>query len=134
MTVLPLEERVWDALLPRRSIAAQIRKRISPEQLISVQPKQIPPREADGWVVDRRNKKSVRLRKPKPHDIAFEDRVWAAFAKLNFTSLNKDRAFTIRYGSSAEEARQVGVFAADDEVVLLIECKSSETVRTAHFK
>ena len=74
------------------------------------------------------------MRKPKPHDTAFEDRVWAAFAKLHFTALNSDRSFIVRYGMTPGETKQVDVFAADDEVVLIIECKSTETVRTAQFK
>jgi DNA sulfur modification protein DndB len=130
----PPGELLRDGLIPPKSIPAEIRRRMSPDLYVVVQPKQIPDREAEGWVVDKRNKKSVRMRKPKPHDVAFEDRVWAAFAKLDFTVLNKDRRFTIRYGQSAGETQQVDVFAADDEVVLLIECKSSETIRTAQFK
>ena len=134
MMLPPPGDLLRDGLIPPKSIAAEIRRRLSPDLYVSVQPKQIPSREAEGWVVDKRNKKSVRMRKPKPHDVAFEDRVWAAFAKLDFAALNKDRTFTIRYGQSAGETQQVDVFAADDEVVLLIECKSSETIRTAQFK
>jgi DNA sulfur modification protein DndB len=127
-------ELLRDRMIAVRSIAAETRRRMSPDQFETVQPKQIPSLEDEGWVVDKRNKKSVRMRKPKPPDIAFEDRVWAAFAKLNFTSLNKDRTFTVRYGQGQSETQQVDVFAADDEVVLVIQCKSSETVRTAQFK
>ena len=134
MTLPPPGELLRDRMIAVRSIAAETRRRMSPDQFKTVQPKQIPSLEAQGWVVAKRNKKSVRMRKPKPSDVAFEDRVWAAFAKLNFTLLNKDRTFTVRYGQGHSETQQVDVFAADDEVVLLIECKSSETVRTAQFK
>lgn len=74
------------------------------------------------------------MRKAKPNDIAFEDRVWAAFAKLKFTSMNRDRGFRIRYGQTPNESKQVDVFAADDEVVLVVECKSSGTLRPHQFK
>ena len=90
--------------------------------------------EENGWVVDQRNKRTVRMRKPKPHDIAFEDRVWAAFAKLGFTSLNKDRTFTLKYGAGDNECQQIDVFAADDDVVFVVECKSSAETRTGQFK
>ncbi|WP_374971031.1 DGQHR domain-containing protein [Terrabacter sp. BE26] len=74
------------------------------------------------------------MRKPKPHDIAFEDRVWATFAKLGFTSLNKDRSLTLKYGAGNNECQQIDVFAADDDVVLVVECKSSTETRTGQFK
>ncbi|TCC50495.1 DGQHR domain-containing protein [Kribbella pittospori] len=134
MTLPPSGAPLRDALLSPRSIPAEVRKRMSPDHFITVQPRQIPEREADGWVIDKRNKRSARMRKPKLHDVAFEDRVWAAFAKLNFTSLNKDRDFALRFGNDARETQQVNVFAADDEVVLVIICRSSETVRTGQFR
>jgi DNA sulfur modification protein DndB len=90
--------------------------------------------EADGWVLDKRNKKSARMHKPKPHDVRFEDRVWAAFAKLQFASLNRDRTFEICYGKNPDESQHIDVFAADEEVVLIITCKTSETVRTSQLK
>jgi DNA sulfur modification protein DndB len=130
----PVGSLLRDGLIAPRSIPAETRKRIAGDQYATVHPKQIPDFEADGWVEDRRNKKSVRMRKAKPHDIAFEDRVWAAFAKLNFTSLNRDRKFKIKYGASPAETQQVDVFAADDEVVLVIECKSAAEVRQGQFK
>jgi DNA sulfur modification protein DndB len=134
MTLPPPGELLRDKMVAVKRIPAETRKRLSPDLFVTVQPKQIPDYEAEGWVLDQRNKRSVRMRKPKPHDIAFEDRVWAAFAKLDFTSLNKDRTFIVRYGLATGETQQVDVFAADDEVVLIIECKSSEEMRTAQFK
>jgi DNA sulfur modification protein DndB len=117
-----------------KGIPAEVRRRVSPDQFVTVQFKQIAALEEDGWVVDKRNQRTVRMRKPKPHDIAFEDRVWAAFAKLDFFYLNRDRTFTLRYGTATGETQQVDVFAADDEVVLVVECKSSEDLRTVQFK
>ena len=133
MTFPPPGDLLRDHMIAVKSIPAETRKRLSADQYISVQPKQIPAMEDEGWVIDKRLKRSVRMRKPKPHDVAFEDRVWAAFAKLNFTSLNKDRTFLLEYGSSAGETQQIDVFAADDEVVLVIECKSSEELRIVQF-
>jgi DNA sulfur modification protein DndB len=134
MTQSPPEELLGEKMIAARSIPAEIRKRMSPNQFATVQPKQIPQMDAAGWVLDMRNRRSVRMRKPKPHDIAFEDKVWAAFAKLQFSSLNKDRAFEIRYGKSPDEVQHFDVFAADEEVVLVVVCRSSETVRTSQFK
>lgn len=134
MTLPPVGELIRDSLLPTKSVPAEIRRRLSPDLFQTVAPTRISEMEEDGWVVDRRNKRSVRMRKPKPHDIAFEDRVWAAFAKLGFTSLNRDRSLTLRYGAGANECQQIDVFAADDDVVLVVECKSTVDTKTRQFK
>ena len=74
------------------------------------------------------------MRKEKSHDRAFEDRVWAAFARLQFTNLNRDRLLKLQYGKAPNQGQQIDVFAADDEVALVIECKSTETIRPGQFK
>ncbi|MEX1264100.1 MAG: DGQHR domain-containing protein [Actinomycetota bacterium] len=127
-------ELLRDALLPSKSIGAETRRRLSPNLYQTVSPKLVSDFEAEGWVLDRQNKASVRMRKPKAHDVAFEDRVWAAFSKLQFTSMSRDRAFRIAYGANANERKQIDVFAADDEVVLVIECKSTSNLRQHQFK
>lgn len=92
--------------------------------------------ESDGWVLDKALKGHVWMRKLKRHDVAFEDRVWAMCAQLGFQHLNRDRNLALRYGKALNETKQIDVLAADDEVVLVIECKSSEaeTPRTEAFK
>lgn len=125
---------LFQQMLPLKSIPTETRKRISRDQYSVVQPAEIPERELDGWVVDKRLRRAVRMRKPKAHDVAFQDRVWAAFAKLQFTTLNRDRTFSIPYGLGITGSRPVDVFAADDEVVLVIATRSSESVRTHQFK
>jgi DNA sulfur modification protein DndB len=43
---------------------------------------------AEGWTVDKRNRKSVRLRKPKSHGVHLEDRVWILFYRMQFPLLS----------------------------------------------
>ncbi len=78
----------------------------------------------EGWeVVPSKLKKSIRIRKLKPHNIYFEERIWALMAQMEFQYLNSDRNFKIEYG--AELAKQIDVFAFDNEAILFIECKST---------
>lgn len=79
-----------------------------------------------GWVLDKRLKHAVWMRRPKKHDAVFEDRVWAMCARLGFPALSDGRRLRISYGKTKNERKQVDVLAADDEVVLVIECKSSD--------
>ena len=81
----------------------------------------------DGWGIYRRNKKSIRLSKPKPIDEAFEDEVWCLFSKIGFNEMNRDRQFRIKVlKDSKSPGKQIDVFAKDDETVLIIECKTAE--------
>ncbi|MCH6230169.1 DGQHR domain-containing protein [Microbacterium sp. CFH 31415] len=81
--------------------------------------------EDEGWIVDKTLKTSVWMRRIKRHDVQFEDLVWAMCARLGFETLNRDRSMKIPYGKGSNESKQIDILAADDEVVLVIECKSS---------
>lgn len=88
----------------------------------------------DGWEIAKRNKKTIRMKSIKAHDVLFEDRVWALFARLGFEQMNKDRNFRIRYSEKPEiPGKQIDVIAADKETVIVVECKSSETRKQSSF-
>ncbi len=122
------------ALLPAKQIPAETRRRLSSDEYATISPKLQEEYEEKGWVLDRKLKLKIKMRRIKSHDIAFEDRVWAALAKLNFNELNKDRLLRLPYGPGSGERQQVDVFAADDEVVLVVECKSTSAVYSSTFK
>ena len=90
--------------------------------------------EDGGWEVAKENVNTYRMKKPKTHDVQFEDRVWALFARLGFEQMNKDRNFRIQYSKEKEiPGKQIDVFAADSETVILVECKSAETRKRTIF-
>ncbi|MSM39516.1 MAG: DGQHR domain-containing protein [Geobacter sp.] len=89
--------------------------------------------EGTDWVQYKENKKTVALKKPKPHDVLFEDRVWTLLAKLGFTTLSK-RDLRLPYTDDETiPGKQIDVFAADDETIIIVECKSAEEMKTKHF-
>ena len=88
----------------------------------------------EGWEESRSNVNTVRVKKLKTHDVLFEDRVWALFARLSIEHMNKDRNFRIQYSKEVEvPGKQIDVFAADPESVILVECKSTESRKTSSF-
>jgi len=89
--------------------------------------------EQDGWTVAKRNKNSVRVSKPKPHDRQLEDDVWCLLYKLGFKEFNADRNFTIKLGSNAP-GRQIDIFAKDDETVFIVECTHSQEQKNKSIK
>lgn len=72
-------------------------------------------------------KTKTRLRKQKSHSVQFEDDVWCQLYRLGYRNLNVDENFCLPFGSNSSDKKQIDVVAMDDDSVLLVECKSSET-------
>lgn len=71
----------------------------------------------------------------KPFFDQFEDTIWLLFARMGFSYLNSDRDFAMSYDfHNLNHTQQIDVFAADEECVLIVECKSSETRKDGNFK
>ncbi len=89
----------------------------------------------EGWLIDKVFKSSIRVSKPKPFDLAFEDEVWSLFALMGYKFLNRDRNFNLPYDkNNLNQTKQIDVFAKDDETILIVECKSSESNKRGDFK
>lgn len=71
-------------------------------------------------------KTKARLRKPKSHNVQFEDDVWCQLYRLGYRRLNVDETFCLPFGPNKEDKKQIDIIAIDDDSVLLVECKSSE--------
>ena len=113
-------------LIGGKDISKALRLRRSQYVFRTVAKPRISEYEGDGWEIVRRNKESCRMRKAKPHDEMFEDRVWAMLAKLGWTWMNEGRKFRLRHAKSEKDrGKQIDVFAADAETALFVECKSA---------
>lgn len=123
-------------LLSEGSVRREVTRRLSPHVRVKIPVARRQEYEDKGWVFEKALKHDIWMRKLKRHDLAFEDQVWAMCAKLGFNYLSRGRDLRIRYGKNDNESKQIDVLAADDEVVLVIECKSSdaEQPRTEGFK
>ncbi|MBS1164379.1 MAG: hypothetical protein H6R00_404 [Proteobacteria bacterium] len=89
--------------------------------------------EADGWRVLKRNKHSIRVGREKSVDRQLEDDVWSLLYKMGFTELSADRNFRVQLNDKAP-ARQLDVFAKDDETVFIVECTHSQETGTKSVK
>ncbi len=77
--------------------------------------------EANGWHIHKRNKKSIRMAKPKPADEQLEDELWSLLAQMGLREMSKGRNFKLSVGKDVP-ARQIDVFAKDDETAVILEC------------
>jgi DNA sulfur modification protein DndB len=89
----------------------------------------------EGWTIEKEFKNSIRVSKSKPFDLAFEDEVWSLFGLMGYKFLNKDRNFNLPYDkNNPTQTKQIDIFAKDDETILIVECKSSESNKRGDFK
>lgn len=125
---------IGSMLVPQKSIRREITARLDDHSYKKIPKALQGDHEAEGWVFHKALTKDVWMRRRKSHDVAFEDRVWAMFASLNFPNMNADRKFVLPYGAAPNETKQIDVFAADAEVVVVVECKSTEVPARHAFK
>ncbi len=81
-----------------------------------------------GWKVDRKNRRTTRFVKPKPHGTHLEERVWLLLYRTGFRHLSGRGGanLTLDPKDPNSPVNQIDVVGIDDEVALAIECKSSE--------
>jgi len=128
------EKPFYEGLAEVEFVTGEIRRRKDKFIYETVKKTRLNEYEDDGWEVAKENVNTYRMKKPKVHDVLFEDRVWALFARLGFEHMNKDRNFKIRYSKEKEiPGKQIDVFATDSETVIIVECKSAETRKRTSF-
>lgn len=84
--------------------------------------------EADGWEVISTYKdgKHVKVRRDKPIGDLFENKVWMMFYSMGFKRLNRDNQFELPYEKDdPNQTQQIDVLAVDDEIALVVECKTA---------
>lgn len=90
----------------------------------------------EGWEsVGVPSKTKTKIRKIKSHNAQFEDAIWCQLYELGYRHLNTGDDFRLYYGKSPLDRKQIDVIAINDDSILLIECKSSQSaVKAPSFK
>lgn len=119
---------IHETIVSGKALQYTKRERSKDYTLESISPALQEKYEQNGWVLDRSFSKKVRMKKPKNCEIKFIDEVWLTFANLGFTYLNRDSNFEICYDEKESKRTQhIDVFAADEETVVFVICRSAET-------
>ncbi len=119
------KQKILDSLLSGSFIPPAVSARSKDVIFESVPHELVNKYQSEGWSVHKEYKTTTRMSRPKPIDVAFEDEVWSMFAKMGFTYLNRDRNLRLPYSDNPNLTQQIDVFVADDETVLIVECKST---------
>ena len=96
--------------------------------------------ESEGWTVVSQyaNPKYTKYRKEKPIGEQFEDAVWMMFYNMGFYAMNRDNQYRmVNDPNNPALTKQIDVFAVEDEIVFVIECKATENPeepRPVNFK
>ena len=94
----------------------------------TVNPKLLDEELAEGWSIDKRGKKSVRLRRQKVPATLLEDRVWSLLYRMGFTHLSEIGGAHLDVDPKDPNSpiTQIDAVGIDDETAIAIECKSAE--------
>lgn len=118
---------IIDKMVSGRELQSQRRARSLQHKFVNIPFELQEKYEKEGWTLAKTLKKSAKMKKLRPIDELYEDQIWVLFSKMGFTHLNRDRNLRISYDSKRTGlVRQIDVLAIDEEVALVIECKTSD--------
>ena len=115
-------------IFPIDELRTLARSRSKSAQTKSVHPKLVDEAATDGWTVETTGKASVRLKRKKTLSIEFEDRVWSMLFRMRFDYLSGfgGGKLALNLNNTDGPKNQLDVVAIDSELILAIECKTSE--------
>jgi len=127
----------WGKILSQAEVANAMRERKKTFEEKTTWKVALEQEETEGWYFfkDTKSPEKVKVHKDKPASVVFENRLWVLFASMGFTRLNRDAHFEISYSSNGgNHKKQIDVFAADDETVLVVECKCADSPKEKPWK
>jgi len=122
-------------LIKNHGITTDLKTRNRTYDQLTINKLLLPQYKSSGWSTVKENKNTFVIRTPKPHDKAFEDRVWTCLAKMGFEEMNGTSSLKLVYLTSANvPGRKLDVYAADKETVIIVECKSAEELKKKNLQ
>jgi len=88
---------------------------------------------AQGWIIDKKNRKSIRLKKRKSHQISLEDRAWTLLYKMGFSYLSSSGGGRL-IDPKDRDGNQVpiSIIGINEDIALAIQCLSSGGLSDNH--
>lgn len=91
----------------------------------------------DGWekAKDYKNPAYILVKKDLSSDVLFSNKLWVLFSSMGFTTMNGSKNFGISFDSTSSAGiHHFDVLAADEETVILVECKYSSFHVESNFQ
>lgn len=127
----------WDKILSQAEVPIAMRERKKTYTEKTTWRVALEKEKTEGWYFfkDTKNPDKVKVRRDKSESVNFENRLWVLFAQMGFERLNRDAHFEIEYSIKTQNhKKQIDVFAADEETVLVVECKCAEKPKEKAWK
>lgn len=127
----------WDKILSQAEVPIAMRERKKTYTEKTTWRVALEKEKTEGWYFfkDTKNPDKVKVRRDKSESVNFENRLWVLFAQMGFARLNRDAHFEIEYSIKTQNhKKQIDVFAADEETVLVVECKCAEKPKEKAWK
>lgn len=118
-------------------IEVKKRKQIKYE-FVSVKKADVDKKILEGWMLDKEYKNVSKLKREiqLSNYEKFENEIWLLLAQMGFKYLNGDLKLQLEYSENDIKLKHtIDVFAADDESILIVQCKASDEIcRDFSFK
>lgn len=85
-----------------------------------------------GWIIEKRNKSSVRMKRDKEPETLFKDRIWTLLFKMGFQFLSNNGVSLINSKEPNSPGDFINIVGIDNEIALAIRCKHSTKRTTTH--
>lgn len=115
-------------ILPIAELITLARSRSRAYQTKSIHHKLVDDAVAEGWEMLKSGKTSVRLKRPKPLSVDFEDRVWTLLFRMQFELLSSTGGAKLLLDIKQKDGptNQLDVVGIDSELIVGVECKTAE--------
>ena len=117
-----------------QTLGRQYKARKSELDTVSIKPSEFEDFKKLGYSISKKLKTKLTIEKEKSHGNFLEDKIWCLMYRMGFRILNLDETFRLKYGEGSGDFQQIDVVAINEEVAILIECKSSEKVKNVSYK
>jgi DNA sulfur modification protein DndB len=109
---------------------AEYKRRKRPYETQRVGQAELPEYSEKGWEVDRQLLRGLRIRRLKGPDEQLENQFWIFLYLIGYEQLNVGRNFKVTVSVDGHPVqKQIDVFGADEETVVVAECKTSARLR-----
>lgn len=119
-------------LYPTRRLSFEARRRLSPNISATVPAQSVAQYQEDGWAVDKRLSKSIRMIRPKQPLQRIEDIAWSMLARIGFHNISGEGGAPWLVPDRA--STKIDIFAADDETALVAICRYFDPQKPQSFR
>jgi DNA sulfur modification protein DndB len=132
MEIIPTDEPNSKLLYPllkdKKMQASSYRIKHDKNVYRTIHPTELDQYISEGWIIHKKGKNKISVKRAKSFDVMLEDRVWCLLYKMRYATINGNRFnISFRREDGSHGKKQIDAFACDDETALVVECKSKET-------